>query len=71
MDKSAKMQLLDAWREYQDSSLALCQAYFAAKYKDWKGALNMLELAELRGLDEKLAATLMEAIRKEQSNESA
>ena len=66
MDKSAKRQLLDAWREYQDYALALCQAYFAAKYNDWKGALNRLESAELSGLDEKLVATLMEAVRKEQ-----
>lgn len=66
MSKSAKMQLLDAWRWHEDITHQLCKAYFAARYNDWKGAISALESAELGGLNEKLAAKLIEAIRKEQ-----
>lgn len=64
-NKSAKMQLLDAWREYEDYANQLRNAYFALKYKQPEQAITYLKSANLSGLPDKLTDRLINLIKHE------
>ena len=60
--KKSKMQLLDAWREYEEHANQLRDAYFALRYEHPDTAITYLKRANLSGLPDKLTDQLIQAI---------
>ena len=65
MTTDPKMELLDAWRYYEELARHMYRAYFAMKYNAPLDAIRIIQSAEITTLDEKLANKLIDAIRKE------
>lgn len=64
-ERSLKTRLLDEYRHYEEIANILRQAYYAAKYNDWKNCLHWLTSAECSGMSEKRYYYFKESIEKE------